>query len=228
MPERLFALQLVAIGTLVGLYAATKFLHVLGGHDYLFGLAYLLDLDRETNVPAAYSMMVILANAGLLALIAALYLSRRRPGAWFLFFLALVFLFLAYDEAFSVHERIARVLRDLMGSQRPLHLTWTGVGFAFAAIVALASSRFLLRLPKRTRGFMVLSGAIFVAGAVGFEVLGGFRQEKVLSVPSNPDPVYFALMTVEESLEMLGMALFNYTLLDHIRSEFGRFTFQLS
>ena len=74
---------------------------------------------------------------------------------------------------------------------------------------------------------MILSGAIFVGGAVGFEALGGLRrtvlenQFLASALASQPDPIYMALTTVEELLEMLGIALFVYTLLRHYEQKFG-------
>jgi hypothetical protein len=226
LPERAFAAQLVMICTLVALYVVTKLFHLLGGHNELRGFSWLLDLDEERNIPSFYSTLVVLLDAGLLVLLGSLYRSQRRPEVGFWFFLACVFLFLAYDEAFSVHERIGKLIGGMIGSQRG-HFTWLAAGIGFAALVGALSLRFVFRMPPRTRGLIVLSGTIFVAGAVGFEIIGGWRYAQALPTVQHPDALYFACVAAEESLEMLGMALFNYTLLDHIRAEFGRLSFQI-
>lgn len=227
-PEWVLAAQMAAIASLTILHIAVKLLYLLGGHDQLLGFARLLDMDREANIPSFYSMTVILANAILLTLIGALHRRHRHPNTWFWLFLAGVFVFLAYDEAFSVHEEIGSILSQVFGKRGGGRLSWVIAGFAFVAVIAVASVRFLSRLQPRTRKLMIASGAIFVTGALGLEVLGGLRYERVSAASANTDPVYLAMVTVEESLEMLGMALFSYALLHHLRASFSRLIVQLS
>jgi hypothetical protein len=226
LPERVFLAQILIIAILLALYTIAKSFHVFGDHDYLLGFGPLLDLDREANLPAFYSTLLVLANAGCLALIGTMYRSQRRANTWCWFFLAAMFLFLAFDEAFAVHEQVGLAIRSALGNRRAAHLNFAIAGFAFAAVIAVLSIRFLLRLDKRTRLLVIASGAVFVAGALGFEILGGLRHEVVRSTVHNPDPIYLALVAAEETLEMLGMALFGYALLDHLRTQFGRLAFR--
>jgi hypothetical protein len=226
LPERVLLAHILIIVVLVALYTVAKSFHVLGGHDYLLGFGPLLDLDRESNLPAFYSTLLVLANAGLVALTGTLYRGQRRANTWYWFFLAAMFLFLAFDEAFAVHEQIGLAIRSALGNRRAAHLNFAIAGFAFTVVIAVLSIRFLMRLDRRTRLLMIVSGAVFVGGALGFEILGGLRHEVVRSTVQKPDPVYLALVAGEETLEMLGMALFGYALLDHLRAQFGRLTFR--
>ncbi len=75
---------------------------------------------------------------------------------------------------------------------------------------------------------MVLSGAIFVGGAVGFEALGGlYLESSGEEFSSEPDIIYFIISTIEEALEMLGIALFIFTLLRYFEKNFSAFNVRL-
>jgi len=66
-----------------------------------------------------------------------------------------------------------------------------------------------------------MSGTIFIAGAIGFEVIAGLNY----FFQGHTDTIGYALIvTVEELLEMLGMALFIYSLLLYITTEFKALT----
>lgn len=75
----------------------------------------------------------------------------------------------------------------------------------------------------------IVSGIIYVSGAIGFELLGGKEAEmltqgevnKIFSVKKNV--AYYLYYTCEEFLEMFGIALFNYSLLLFISTKIKSF-----
>lgn len=66
----------------------------------------------------------------------------------------------------------------------------------------------------------MLSGAIFVTGAVGFEFFGGNH----VKLYGEENFIFSLFYTCEEFLEMLGIALFIYTLLSYIPTQLGSLT----
>ena len=58
--------------------------------------------------------------------------------------------------------------------------------------------RFLMQLPKRTMIMFIVPGAIYVIGAIGFEMLGG--QERELYGHTF---LYYVLSTFEELFETI-------------------------
>ena len=56
------------------------------------------------------------------------------------------------------------------------------------------------------------SGATFIAGAIGFELIGGKRVE----LYGEDNFIYCLIYTCEEFLEMLGIVIFNYALITYI------------
>ena len=202
------------------------------GHPTVLGLVPLFDLDRELNVPSWYSASALLMCAAALAVVAA---TKRRSSdryAWHWAGLAVGFLYLSADEGAGIHEVIGPLFAGV-GRWLTLHVssyfrylsaypvyTWVLPASAAAAIIGLSYLRFLLALPRRTAVLFVLSAMTYLGGAVGVEVIGArhtflFGQQ---------DPVYSALVILEESMEMSSIALFLYAVLRYgqavIRLEF--------
>ena len=90
-------------------------------------------------------------------------------------------------------------------------------------IFVAAFSRFLIHLPRRTALLFVLSGALYVTGALGFETLSGYHY----SHSGSKNITYVALQTMEEILEISGTILFLYTLADYAERRFDAMGFCL-
>lgn len=84
---------------------------------------------------------------------------------------------------------------------------WVGVG-----AVAVFFIPFLLHLPRRCRVLFVLAASLYLGGALGVERwTDRFAEQDLLDTLE-----YNLWTTVEESLEMLGVVLFIYTLLAYM------------
>lgn len=186
------------------------------GHDSVYGLVPLFNFNAEKNIPTFYSSFALLFASILLSLIAFKRKNIKLPYiSWFV--LALIFLFLSFDEISSIHERLTIPVRETFGTSGFLYYAWIiPYGFALVAFI-IAYLKFLFELPKRIMILFLISGAIFVSGAIGFEMLGG-RQDALYG---ENNVLYSVISTCEELLEMLGIAMFIYTLLKYIVNEFG-------
>ncbi|MGE5927319.1 MAG: hypothetical protein ACM357_08190 [Gemmatimonadota bacterium] len=185
------------------------------GRDHVFGLRRLLDFNGEANAPAWFSSVLLLLGAGLLAVVAR---ERRAVGDRFFAHwavLALIFFFLALDEVAAVHEKLIDPMRDALGTGGALLHAWIvpyALGLLLLLVVYLP---FLRALPARTLRLMLGAGAVYLAGAVGMEMVGGSLWDRM---PVRGVPI-IAIMAIEETLEMVGLALFAYGLLDHLARE---------
>jgi hypothetical protein len=208
-PELVFRRTLGVISVLVGASLAAAFSHLELGHGRLFGLSNLVNLDREGNLPTMFSLVQLLA-AGTLAW----HLGGKEPaamlrGLWR--FLGAGLIWIGLDDALAIHENANHV--DL-GSWREisyLHFAWVVPGTAVAAACAVILLKLLHALPRKTARMFVLSGALFVGGSLGVEMLGSHYYF------SRPSWSYTLCYTLEESLEMLGPALFIRTALRYAR-----------
>lgn len=81
-----------------------------------------------------------------------------------------------------------------------------------SAGIGLAYLRFVLGLPYKTKILIIVSGAIYVGGAAGFEFIEGYFH----ATSGSQSVMYKLFHSTQEILEMVGIILFNYTLLDYL------------
>lgn len=180
------------------------------GRDLFIGL---FDLNNESNVPATFSALILLLSSLILGVIAW---SRRQSASADAFSwkaLTFIFGFLALDEAAMLHERTADITRNVVKTDGILHYAWVLPYGFLALIVGLAFVRFLIQLPAGIRSRVIVAGAIYVTGALGFELLEGL----VVSAGGTQNLLNLSLVVVEEGLEMLGVILFIGALLRYVR-----------
>jgi len=211
---------------LLCLIFALLFFNVMGvisrfyfDHDYIYWLIRLLDFDTEKSIPTLYSTLALLFASTLLSIIA---LTHKRNGSAYLSWLGLVFifLFLSVDEFVSLHERLNSPVRESLNTSGVLYFAWIiPYGVALIAFI-IAYLKFLTELPRNIMILFVVSGAIYVSGAVGFEMVGGRQAE----LYGTDNLLYSFFYTCEEFLEMLGIVIFIYALLTYILSQFKSLT----
>lgn len=182
------------------------------GIDDATGLGRLLHLDGERNAPALFSTALFLLAALAFALWARAGIGAR-PGRRMWWLLAVLFVFLAIDEYFSLHERLSapmRALFDLHGTV--LHYAWiVPYGFGVAALTVLFLPVYL-RLPRAIQLRFALAAALFLAGVFGMQLVGAV----ILAVHGDDSARYAIAAVVEEALEMAGLVLLIDTLLHRL------------
>jgi hypothetical protein len=162
------------------------------------------------NIPALFSSLQLVLAGLLLFLIGNKHQSNgEKYIAWIV--LAAIFWFLAIDETAVIHETLGDPIRTVLNPGGLFYFPWV-IPYGIAVLLLLIRfSRFLIQLPKPINTWFLASGAIFIGGAIGSEMLSARHKELFGS-----DNISYALYyTVEESLEMLGMALFIYALLKY-------------
>lgn len=174
-------------------------------------------LNAEHCLPAWYSSLLLISAAGLLVLVTA---SAARNGERYLFHwavLAIMFVGLSADEATGVHEVLIEPMRAAFGLGGIFHFGWVIPGAILVSLAGLAYLPFLLAQPGRTQIVFFTAGALFVGGALGMEMVGGY----LLTQHGEASLAYIAAFTVEESLEILGATLFVTGLTGHLRRQYG-------
>ncbi len=174
----------------------------------------LFNLDHETNIPSLYSAASLLFCSILLASIskAKKLAGNNNYGSWL--GLSIVFFYLSFDEFISIHERLILPLRNAYNTRGLFYYPWVIVGAIFVFIFLLVFGRFIITLPKKTRRLFLIAGTIYVAGAIGTEMVGGYYADYY----TVDDMIYVLITTLEEVLEMLGIIVFIYALLSYISS----------
>ncbi|MGQ0703855.1 MAG: hypothetical protein ACT4PM_12050 [Gemmatimonadales bacterium] len=172
--------------------------HWAGGMDQL--VLDRFNVDVEGSFPTWYSSALLLVAGLLLAAIAWDHRGARFSGHWW--GLASIFFLLSAEEIAGIHELVNE------------RLPWTIPGVILVVLLGLLFFRFLSELPSRTRRLFVLSGAVYVAGALGLEQATAWDAD-AYDLTSFRYAVWAA---TEEGFEMMGVVLFVYALLDFIRA----------
>jgi MFS family permease len=176
-------------------------------------------MDRENNLPTFFNCFLFFLGAALFVL-AGKAGDRTVKRPWYV--LALVFVFLGIDEGAQVHEQFMLVTLRLIGWQQGrmgwLYYAWVIPYGIAAALLGVYLLRFLVRLPVTTRNGLVLSGTIYVVGAVVMESLSGKIAEAAFDTDLPSNLAYCMTVTLEESLEMVGLILCIHTMLVSLAS----------
>jgi uncharacterized membrane protein YidH (DUF202 family) len=194
---------------IMGVHLVTLIADYGFGRDHVFGLRDLFDVDRERNVPAAFSFILLLAASALLGLITYRHAPGAKPRAAYWAGLSLAFLCLAADEALEIHESVGAVVARVTDAGELTYYAWLLPYSVIALGFGIAYLRFLRQLPRITRARFLIAATIFAAGALGTEALAAVyvhfqHTEHTLA--------YDLLSALEEALEMTGLIYFIHVL----------------
>jgi hypothetical protein len=225
-PEGVTRILLVLIAVIVaaGVAARVAILRTSTEDHGIRELARRFDLDIEHNIPSWFASAALLAAAVLLGAIARAAWRQWARFRWHWTALAAMFVCLSIDEATSLHEMVMAILHARFDFNGLFFFAWVVPAAIAVAIVGVVYARFLVHLPLRTRQLFVIAATIYVGAALGLEAVGG----AVVEVHGFESVRYSLLMLLEEVLELLGIAVFLYALLDHLRSECGGLSLHLA
>ncbi len=187
-------------------------------------LARQFYVDGETNIPSLYSAGAIAMAAGLLYLISRFEQLKDAVHARSWKILAGIFLYLSIDELNSFHEVLIDPLRRRFGLTGVLYFAWVLPAMVLLVLFVAGFLKFLWQLNRTTRLQFIAAGTVFVMGAIGFEMLAGPVYERLVKMEEfdlYSSLLYQALMTTEESLEMIGIVGFIYALLRYLNQHHG-------
>ena len=177
-------------------------------------LTKFFHLDKESNFPTFFSAVQLFAASLLLFFIGYLQnspQSNKIRKSWY--FLGIIFLFLSFDEATLIHEELMKTMRSrLTDLPSILYYAWVIPYFILVVGIGAYLFKFLFSLPPKTRNLFFFSGFLFVFGAIGLEIFEGYTEK----LYGKANLTYFALITVEELLEMVSISIFIYALLDYL------------
>ncbi len=204
----------LVMANIVGQYYKDAF----AGNEIVLKIIRKFNLDLEkNNVPTWYQSSTLLLSSFLLLIVTLVRREKKDSDFRYWGVLSAIFLYLSLDEAVSIHEQLTMPLRTTFDLGGFFYLSWVIPAGIFLVIFFFVFLKFLLRLPSETRFLMITAGMIFVFGAVGVEMLGGEYLYLTNDLPTRVNDFRYALLTtVEETLEMLGIVIFIYTLLSYL------------
>jgi hypothetical protein len=184
------------------------FLHLavnLADKNFSQSLVRLFSLNVEKNVPSFFTTCLWLINAMLFLMIWKTR-SDQHGRRWTWLLLAWLFCFFAIDEYFSMHEPLAPYLRSVLHASGIFYYAWIipyGIGVMGLAWCVVPV---LWKLDNRARFWFIAAAITFISGSIGLEMMEGWYFEMV----KQKDDIYFIMMSVEESMEMIGLVMLVY------------------
>ncbi len=212
-PGSVFRLFLLIIGVLTYLNVLVL-IFWFEYDDPFHTFSKYFDVGRERNIPTLYSVMALTVAATLLATNARHSWEKCDGQHRYWAGLALIFLFLAFDEGTKIHEQMSGVMERWVTPKGYLLWLWV-IPYGFAVLVlAAVYLRFLVRLSRTTRYYFILAALLFIGGAIGVEMLSAWEMDL-----NEHTILYCVLYSLEEFLEMIGVAVFIYALLKNLADE---------
>jgi hypothetical protein len=170
-------------------------------------LTRALDLDAEHNWPSLYSALQL----GLVSLVCSgvVFFQRGQQGSFQKLpaIGGMVFAGLALDEYFSLHEQITMRFKSVTWLPRfnGNHGLWIPIYLACVVVLFAVLWRdiwAIMMSHKRAVALATLGGAVYLAGAVGLEIIS---YEYIRF--SDLAYLYKAEVVLEEGCEMLGISI---------------------
>ena len=213
-PRRVLRVLLTVTAVLVALSTAGQAtVYYLPDFPLRDSIANFVYVDMEQNLPTLYSSLILLVAALLSGVIAHAHSRGARAYVRHWTALSVAFVLLGLDETATIHEQVGHELRELLGIEGgPLFYAWVIPGAAVVAVFGIAFLRFLRHLPRPARRLLLAGGTLFLSGAIGLELIGGSYSAAYGELNMS----YVLIATVEETLEMIGVAVLLYGLLTYI------------
>ncbi|MGG9998587.1 hypothetical protein ACQU0X_00680 [Pseudovibrio ascidiaceicola] len=200
------------------------FVDTIGTETPLKDLRHI-SLDEELNLGAWFSSMVMVCIAGLTAVIGIIERHSKKPQNWpYWLVLAFGFLYMSVDENIAIHEVTIDPLRNAFNLSGAFYFAWVLPAVVLVGALGLVYLRFLARLPRRFAVMFVISGSIYLSGAIGFEMLGA-----VFAGSEGYDAFGYKIFYIlEETFELVGLTTFLSALLAYLGEvhKYAAITFQ--
>lgn len=168
-------------------------------------------VDKEHNFPTLYSSLALFFCSVLFWIISQ-YKAQNKDqytGDWKA--LSVIFVCLSIDEIIGIHEHLIRPLNNL-GIDGFWKHAWVIPGSVLFAIFLVSFYRFFKHLPRYMKRLTLLGVMIFAGGALVIELFGGYYRY----LYGEYNFSYALIITVEESMEMIGVLLLIHALLLYI------------
>ena len=177
------------------LFMGLDYLDMISSDFFMYGW---FGVNSEYNPPAFFN--------GLLFFMVPIRVSRiALKGDWKIFekwgwlIIGLVFVFLGFDEIFQIHENQPESW-NLQSSN------WFKYYLMALGVICLPCIPLFFRLENNIKVLFVLSGVIFLSGAVGLESASIYFSSNQMW------RLHTISAVVEEFLEMLGLIIFSCSL----------------
>lgn len=221
-PKKIFVSLFIFISLLFIAHLLTQY--IIGQHNFdpssvRYQLLWKFNLDEERSLGTWYSQIALFVAAALALTIG--FIKKIRKEKWGLWWIVLggVLIYLSIDESVSIHEMLMAPTQDILGIHSGiLFNAWIIPVAIVVALFGLIYFNFWLHLPKKTRILFFVAAVVYIGGAIGMEMIAAnyYSTNWGGYVPAGSNPLLIIIPGIEEFLEMFGVAIFIYALVDYL------------
>lgn len=178
-----------------------------------YGWVRQLDLNAEANLGAWFSSFLLGCSAALALLAAQVRRLRHEPiaGRWVA--LSAFLLVMAIDETAQLHDMASRPLRNGLGLDfGVLYFAWLIPALLVVGVAGFYFAPLVRNLSTTIRPQLLVATIVYLSGAIGLEMVGGS-----LVSGGHQSLGYLTVITLEESLEILGGLLLLNVFVNQLR-----------
>lgn len=176
--------------------------------DDTYGIIGLLDVEAEKSFYTWFSVCLLFLT-GFLAFRQADAVGRGNPHYWQWVLVSLIFVYMSADEALSAHEKLAKFGSLFIKPEGFFRYNWVLPAMVMVAVVGVALIGLVRSLPLHEQVWTYASGAVFLGGAAGMEMVTG----KISDTWGEHTLLYQAFNSVEEGMEVIGVFMFVHVLM---------------
>jgi len=185
----------------------------------------LVNVDKELSIPSLLSVLQFYILAFLLAIVGRITKQTNDPDHRYWSILAVLAMVFSFDEGASIHELATQPLQKIFGQNLPgyLHFAWVIPAAILVIIILAFFLKFFFSLPHRTQILFIISVFVYIIGVLGMEMISANYAE----INGIKNIGYNVFVTLEETLEITGMVIAIYALLDYIQKKASGISFQI-
>lgn len=158
----------------------------------------LFNFDREANIPSLFSVLLLLFSGFALLLNRYFENNEKLFKGWTI--ISALFFYLSIDEGSQTHESIMDVIKIFYTGSGVFYFVWVIPAIIAVIILFFLLYKFFSLLPNTFKKQFLTGMSIYLAGAIGMEMVGGF----FVSNFGDGSIIYPLIIVVEESLEIIG------------------------
>lgn len=208
---------LAAILTLLAIHLFLQYLNLNVYHQQngqIYELSNRFDFDDESSVPTWLSQFLFLC-IGVAAAFAA-YMANKKPLRRMWSLVAAISIIFSIDEVATLHERFLQMIHVIFyqdNAPGSSENAWLLIApFILSAGIWILWNMIKL-LPNRTVILFFFSGVLFLAGAIGIDMVTSFSYRDSFAVQG-------LMVALEEGLELISMSMALYAIVDYIESKY--------
>lgn len=208
-----FLFSIIGFLALLHLIAVTMLYSAWGEMKFWIHFNMWFNLDMENNLPTLFSFLILIISSLLLFFIfSTTKFSGQKNFKFNWLLLSMIFLFLSFDEALSLHEEITGFIGHYFKNRFNglLRMAWVIPYGILSVIIGFLFLKFFFSLPKKTQQWFFISGALFIFGALISELIEGYAKQHGMFL------LLQSIKFLQEICEMSGITLFIGALISYI------------